>query len=79
MVTRSTIAPVVASVMPNSISKGVPKGKSMAGHYGVDRVTVQKLEIVKLDTVRNLVYLRGAVPGHNNGYLLLNKSTKVKR
>ncbi|GDY02120.1 50S ribosomal protein L3 [Planctomycetota bacterium] len=63
----------------NSISKGVPKGKSMAGHYGVDRVTVQKLEIVKLDTVRNLVYLRGAVPGHNNGYLLLNKSTKVKR
>lgn len=62
----------------HSISSGVPRGKRMAGHFGVDRVTVQNLEVVKLDAARNLVYLRGAVPGHNNGYLLLNKSVKVK-
>jgi large subunit ribosomal protein L3 len=62
----------------HSISKGVPKGKKMAGHYGVERVTVQNLEVIKVDADRNLVYLRGAVPGHNNGYLMLSKSIKVK-
>lgn len=62
----------------HSISSGVPKGKHMAGHYGVERVTVQNLEVVKLDADRNLVYLRGAVPGHNNGYVMLSKSVKIK-
>jgi len=61
----------------HSISSGVPKGKKMAGHYGVERVTVQRLEVMKLDEARHLVYLRGAVPGHNNGYLMLKKTTKV--
>lgn len=63
----------------HSISSGVPKGKKMAGHYGVEKVTVQRLEIVKLDAERNLVYLRGAVPGHNNGYLVLRKTVKNER
>jgi large subunit ribosomal protein L3 len=61
-----------------SISKGVPKGKKMAGHDGVERVTVQNLEVVKLDAERNLVYLRGAIPGHNNGYVTLCKSIKIR-
>ena len=60
----------------HSISSGVPKGKRMAGHYGVERVTVQNLEVVKVDTERNLLYLRGAVPGHNHGYLMVSKSVK---
>lgn len=60
-----------------SISKGVPKGKKMGGHYGVELVTVQNLEVVKIDTARNLVFLRGAVPGHNDGYVMLNKSVKI--
>lgn len=63
----------------HSISSGVPKGKKMAGHYGVEKVTVQRLEVVKVDTERNLVYLRGAVPGHNNGYLVLRKTVKNER
>lgn len=62
-----------------SISKGVPKGKHMAGHYGVEKVTVQRLQIVKIDAERNLVYLRGAVPGYTNGYLLLRKTVKNER
>jgi large subunit ribosomal protein L3 len=62
-----------------SISKGVPKGKKMAGHYGVEQVTVQRLQVVKIDAERNLVYLRGAVPGHNNGYLVLRKTVKNER
>jgi large subunit ribosomal protein L3 len=60
----------------NSTAKGVPKGKKMAGQTGVDRVTVQNLEVVKIDEERNLVYLRGAVPGHRQGYLVVKKSIK---
>lgn len=63
----------------HSISSGVPRGKRMAGHYGVEKVTVQRLEVVKIDEARNLVYLRGAVPGHNNGYLVLRKTVKNDR
>jgi large subunit ribosomal protein L3 len=62
----------------HSISKGVPKGKKMAGHYGVERVTVQNLDVIKVDAERNLVYLRGAIPGHTNGYVMLQKSIKIK-
>ena len=60
----------------NSVHKGVPKGKKMPGHYGVDRVTVQNLEVVKIDEERNLIYLRGAVPGHREGFLIVKKSLK---
>ena len=60
-----------------SISKGVPKGKRMCGHYGVESVTVQNLEVVKIDEPRNLVFLRGAVPGHRASYLILRKTKKV--
>ncbi len=63
----------------HSISSGVPKGKRMAGHFGVERITVQNLDVVKIDADRHLVYLRGAIPGHNNGYVMLSKSVKVKR
>jgi large subunit ribosomal protein L3 len=63
----------------HSISSGVPKGKRMAGHYGVERVTVQRLEVVKLDEARNLVFLRGAIPGHRNGYVMLRKTVKNDR
>jgi large subunit ribosomal protein L3 len=63
----------------HSISSGVPKGKHMAGHYGVERVTVQRLEVVKIDEPRNLVYVRGAVPGHTNGYLELRQTVKNER
>jgi large subunit ribosomal protein L3 len=63
----------------HSISSGVPRGKRMAGHYGVEQVTVQRLEVVKIDTERNLVFVRGAVPGFNNGYVMLNKTVKKPR
>jgi large subunit ribosomal protein L3 len=61
----------------NSISKGVPKGKKMPGHSGNDRVTVHNLEVVRIDEERNLIYLRGAVPGHRHGYLVVRKSNKI--
>jgi large subunit ribosomal protein L3 len=59
--------------------KGMPKGKRSAGHYGVDRVTVQGLPIVRIDAERNLILVKGAVPGANNGYLMLSRSCILDR
>ena len=52
------------------------KNKHMPGHYGVERVTVQNLEIVKIDTERNLLLIKGAVPGPNGGLLLVRNTVK---
>ena len=61
-----------------SISKGVPKGKKMCGHYGVEQVTIPYMEIMKIDTERNLIFIRGAVPGHRSAYVVVKKSFKTK-
>ena len=60
-----------------STHHGVPKNKKMCGHYGVERRTVQNLEIMKIDEERNLVFIRGAVPGHRSSYVVLRKTCKV--
>lgn len=54
------------------------KGRKLPGHYGVDRVTVQNLEIVKVDAERNLLAIKGAVPGPRGGLLLVKNSVKAK-
>jgi large subunit ribosomal protein L3 len=64
---------------PGSIGAGtypgrVWKGTRMAGHMGNERVTVKKLEVVKVDPERNLILVRGAVPGARNGLLLVRKA-----
>jgi large subunit ribosomal protein L3 len=48
----------------------------MAGHYGVDRVTVQNLEVVSVDVERNLLLVKGAVPGANKGLLIIRDTVK---
>ncbi|MEJ2046899.1 MAG: 50S ribosomal protein L3 [Dehalococcoidia bacterium] len=52
----------------------VLKGTRMAGHMGNRRVTVRKLEVLKADPERNLLLIKGAVPGAKNGLLLITKS-----
>lgn len=52
----------------------VLKGKRMAGHMGNERVTVRHLEICRVDQERNLLLVKGAVPGGRNGLLLIKKS-----
>lgn len=47
------------------------KGKGMAGHMGVEKVTVQNLEIVKIDVDNNLIAIKGAVPGPKNGIVTI--------
>ncbi|RME47487.1 MAG: 50S ribosomal protein L3 [Deltaproteobacteria bacterium] len=56
----------------------VRKGLKMAGQMGNQRVTVHNLEVVRVDPERNTIFLKGAVPGHKNGYVILRKGKKVR-
>jgi large subunit ribosomal protein L3 len=64
---------------PGSIGAGttpgrVFKGTRMGGHMGDDRVTVKRLSVVRVDAERNLLMVRGAVPGARNAVLLVQKA-----
>lgn len=52
------------------------KGKKMAGHLGSERVTTQNIEIVKIDEARNLVLVKGAVPGAKEGFVRITDALK---
>ena len=54
----------------------VYKGTKAAGHLGAERVTVQNLDVVKVDAENNLIAVRGAVPGPRGGVVLLSESVK---
>jgi len=69
---------VPGSIGQNQSPGRVFKGKKMTGHMGVDRVTVQTLEIVRVDTERNLLLIKGAVPGAPGGDVLVRPAVKVK-
>lgn len=69
---------------PGSVGAGstpgkVIKGLRMAGHMGSQRVTVRKLEVIEADTDRNLIFIKGAVPGSRNSVVLLKRSGSRKR
>jgi large subunit ribosomal protein L3 len=51
-------------------------GKKMAGHLGVERVTQQNLKIVQTDADQGLIYVHGAVPGHEGAYVLVKDAVK---
>jgi large subunit ribosomal protein L3 len=52
------------------------KGKKMAGHLGVERVTVQNLEVVSVDDDKGFIFIRGAVPGHAGAFVLVRDAVK---
>ena len=52
------------------------KNKKMHGHYGTDNVTTQNLEIAKVDVARGLIMVRGAVPGHKGGFVMVRDAVK---
>lgn len=54
------------------------KGKKLPGHYGVDTVTIQNLDLVKVDTERNLLLVKGSVPGPKGGLLVVKNAVKAK-
>ena len=53
------------------------KGKKMAGHMGDERVTTQNLEVVRVDAERNLLLIKGAVPGAAGGTVMVRPSVKI--
>ena len=55
------------------------KGKKMAGHMGAQRVTVQNLEVVRVDAEKNLILVKGAVPGPKKSLVMVRDAVKVAR
>ncbi len=56
----------------------VRKGMRMSGHMGNSQITVKNLQVVEIDPAKNLISLKGAVPGHRNGIVKIISTGKVK-
>ncbi len=59
-------------------SGDIRKGKRMAGRYGVERVTIRNLRVVRIDEENGLLIVEGAVPGPNGGYLQIRPTNKAR-
>ncbi|MEG0664375.1 MAG: 50S ribosomal protein L3 [Clostridia bacterium] len=55
----------------------VYKGKGLPGHMGAEKVTIQNLDIVKVDVENNLIAIRGAIPGPKKGIVIISNSVKA--
>ena len=64
------------SMGANSSPSRVFKNKHMPGQYGNERVTIQNLEIVKVDTARNVLLIKGAIPGPKGGIITVSNTVK---
>ena len=65
------------SIGQNQTPGRVFKGKKMSGHMGNVRRTAQNLEVVRVDTERNLLLIKGAIPGHKGGRVVVQPSLKA--
>jgi large subunit ribosomal protein L3 len=54
----------------------VPKGKKLPGHMGHETVTLQNLQVVRVDAERNVILVKGSIPGPNNSYVSLKSTVK---
>ena len=54
------------------------KGKKMSGHMGAEQVTIQNLEVVRVDAERNLILVKGAIPGAPGGDVIIKPAVKIK-
>lgn len=64
--------------MGNCSSPGrVMKGKKLPGHMGVERVTIQNLEVVKVNAEENIILIKGAIPGSKGGLVTIRNSVKA--
>jgi large subunit ribosomal protein L3 len=65
------------SIGQNQTPGRVFKGKKMAGHMGSRNVTTQNLEVIRVDAERNLLLVKGAVPGATGGTVIVRPAVKV--
>ncbi|MFV0314264.1 MAG: 50S ribosomal protein L3 [Anaerotignum sp.] len=68
---------VVGSMGTSATPSRVKKGKKMPGHMGCENVTIQNLEIVRTDAEKNLILIKGAVPGAKGSILVIKDSVKA--
>ena len=68
---------VLGSIGQNQTPGRVFKGKKMAGHLGAERVTVQSLEVVRVDAERKLLLVKGAVPGATGSDVIVKPAVKA--
>ena len=66
----------VGSIGASSFPSRVFKGHHMPGHMGVEKTTIQNLRILRVDKDKNLLVVKGTVPGHNNSYLTVRSAKK---
>lgn len=67
----------VGSMSANSTPSRVFKNKHMPGHYGHEKVTIQNLEVVKVDTARNILLIKGCLPGPRGTIVTIKESVKA--
>ena len=67
------------SMGPTSTPGRVFKGKNLPGHMGVDKVTIQNLEVVRVDLDKNAILVKGSVPGNKGSILKIRKSVKASK
>ena len=67
----------VGSMGANSTPSRVFKGKKMPGHYGHETVTVQNLKIVRVDADRNIILVKGSIPGPNESIVTIKSAAKA--
>lgn len=67
----------VGSMGANTSPGRVPKNKHMAGQYGSEQVTILNLKVIKIDTEKNLIAVKGAVPGAKDGIVFIRDSVKA--
>lgn len=67
------------SIGQNQTPGRVFKGKKMSGHLGNERVTIQNLKIIKIDQSKNVLLIKGAVPGFNGNYVIIKPAVKKNR
>lgn len=72
------VARHAGSMGANSDPSRIMKGKKMPGHMGAERVTIQNLDVVKVDAENNLIVLRGAIPGPKGGIVCITSAVKQK-
>jgi len=70
---------ITGSIGSSAFPSRVFKGMRGAGHMGTDRVTVRNLRVIGVDKDDNLLLVEGAVPGPNEGYILIRKAMKPPR
>lgn len=68
----------VGSMAANSDPSRVFKNKHMAGQYGHEQVTISNLEVVRVDEARNLLFIKGGIPGAKEGLVVVKQTLKVK-